>query len=87
MVIMEINLHGMELVTAEAEVLLTLQESELEGDCTLSVIHGFHSGETLKRFFNSDQFLKKMVKQGYRLTVMRSSNPGTTNYNVEFLKK
>ena len=84
---MEVNCHGMELVTAEAEVLLTLQECKLEEDTSLSIIHGFHSGEVLKRYFNSDQFLSKMRREGYRLTALRTSNPGTTNFRIEFVKK
>lgn len=70
---MEIDLHGLELWAAIEEVLYHLEECHAKGVREISIIHGFHGGQILKNYFQSDGFLSEMARNGFKL--LRKESP------------
>jgi len=73
---MELDLHGYELREALEEILYHLEECQTMGIREISIIHGYHGGKVLKRYIQSEGFLKEMAREGFQLERKTTSNPG-----------
>ncbi len=73
---MEIDIHRFELMEALDEIIYRLEEYRAKGIREFSIIHGFHGGQVLKNYIQSEGFLKEMAHEGFQLKRKRSSNNG-----------
>ena len=80
---MEIDLHGFELWEAKEEVLYFLEEYQVKGIREVKIVHGYHRGQVLKRYFQSEKFLKDMKNQGIILIKKSNSNQGETCFELK----
>ena len=65
--IIKIDLHGLELWEAIEEIVDKIEECQTKGIREITLIHGFHKGQVLKNFIQSEGFLKEMAKEGFKL--------------------
>jgi dsDNA-specific endonuclease/ATPase MutS2 len=79
---MEVDLHGFELADAVIEINYALKEISNNGEKVVKFIHGYHSGSILQGYIRSPKFLKQMKKNGYNLKRLKSSNQGTTSFQI-----
>lgn len=54
---MEIDLHGLELWEVLEEIVYKLEECKTRGIREITLIHGFHRGQVLKNYIQSEGFL------------------------------
>ncbi len=78
---MEINLHGFELWDAIEEVIYKLEDCKIKGVQEIS-IHGYKSGHILKNYFQSEEFLIEMAREGFKLKRKQSSNQGVSVFEI-----
>jgi len=74
---MELVLHSYELWVALEEILYHLEECQAKGIREISIIHGYH-GKVIKRYIQSEGFIKEMARDGFQLERKSSSNPGVS---------
>lgn len=81
---MQVDLHGMELVEAQEELYLALQECVAAGDPVLEVIHGHSHGQVLRNYVRSPAFPREMAILGFPLQKLSGAtrNPGVTVFRV-----
>lgn len=70
---MEIALHELELWEALEEIVYKLEECKTRGIREITLIYGFHRGQVLKNYIQSEGFLKEMAKEGFKLK--KKDNP------------
>ncbi|MHA1150998.1 MAG: Smr/MutS family protein [Promethearchaeota archaeon] len=75
---MEIDLHGLTLEDALDEICYKLEECRANMVREISLIHGFHRGQIIKNYFESEGFIKEMKRAGFLLKRRKSSNPGVS---------
>ena len=75
---MELDLHGYELWEALEEILYHLEECQAKGIREISIIHGYHGGKVLKRYIQSEGFIKEMARDGFQLERKSTPNPGVS---------
>ncbi len=77
----EIDLHGFELVDAKTEVLLKIKENPEE--TTALIIHGYNQGKVLRSYFRSEKFKQDMKKQGILVNRIedQGDSEGTTSFS------
>jgi len=75
---MDLDLHGYELWEALEEILYKLEECRVMGIREISIIHGYHGRKVLKRYIQSEGFLKEMAREGFQLERKTSPNPGVS---------
>ncbi len=80
---MEKNLHGLELWEAIEEILYKLGECQMKGIREITLIHGFHKGQVLKNYIQSEGFLKEMGKEGFKLMRKGNTNRGASSFIIE----
>ena len=79
---MEIDLHGLELLEALDEIAYKLEECQMKGIREITLIHGFHKGQVLKNYIRSEGFLKEMAKEGFKLKKNINPNSGTSRFII-----
>ncbi len=79
---MEIDLHGYELWKAIEEIIYKLEECQANGIREISLVHGFHKGQILKNYIQSERFLKEMEKEGFQLKKKSNPNPGVSAFLI-----
>ncbi len=83
----EIDLHGFELVDAKTEIIFAIKEHQDES--TVLIIHGYNQGQVLRSYIRSDRFKQDMKKQG--IIVNRISDQGdkegTTTFSFTIIEK
>lgn len=80
---LECDLHGCELSEAIIEVLHALEECAVNEDNLLEIVHGYYHGTVLRNYFRSQRFLKEAAREGYKLRITKSPNPGKTRILIE----
>ena len=80
---LECDLHGCELSEAIIEVFHALEECAVNEDKFLEIVHGYSHGTVLRNYFRSKRFLQDAVREGYKLRIVKSSNPGKTRFLIE----
>jgi len=70
---MKVDLHGFELWEALEEIVYKLEECKTRGVQEITFIHGFHRGQALKNYIQSEGFLKEMAKEGFKLKKKKQS--------------
>ena len=78
----EVDVHGMEVVEAEYEILSAARQCKLDGDATLVVIHGHHGGTAIKDRIRSAKFRSWLKENGHDLAIAGKNNPATTTFTV-----
>jgi len=56
------------------EIVYFLDDCSAKGIKEISIVHGFHGGQVLKSYIQSEGFLKEMAKQGFKLQRKKSNN-------------
>ena len=79
---MKIDLHGYELWEAVEELIQTIEECKIKGDCELEVVHGYKHGQVLKNYLRSEGFIMEMGREGHKLKKNYGSNPGTSKFEI-----
>jgi len=79
---MEVDIHGFELWGAIEEIIYCLEECKVRGIQEISIIHGYHSGKVLKKYIQSEGFLKEIAREGFRLKMKESSNIGVSCFLI-----
>jgi len=79
---LECDLHGCELSEAIIEVFHALEECAVNEDKSLEIVHGYYHGTVLRNYFRSKRFLKETAREGYKLRVIKSPNPGKTKFLI-----
>ena len=79
---MEFNLHGLELYEAREEIVYRLEECQMKGIREITLIHGFHRGQVLKNYIQSERFLKEMAKAGFKLMKKDNKNSGASSFII-----
>ena len=79
---LECDLHGCELSEAIIEVFQALEECTVNEDKLLEIVHGYYHGTVLRNYFRSKRFLQEAARDGYKLRVIKSSNPGKTQFLI-----
>jgi len=79
---LECDLHGFELSDAIIEVFHALEECSVNEDKYLEIVHGYYHGTVLRNYFRSKRFLQQTTREGYKLRIVRSSNPGKTQFLI-----
>ena len=64
------------------EISYLLKDCDTRGIREISIIHGFHGGQVLKGYIQSEGFLKEMAKEGFRLKRKESGNQGVSCFIV-----
>lgn len=82
----EIDLHGFELVDAKSEIIFKLKENPEES--TALIIHGYSQGRVLRSYIRSDKFKQDMKKQGIMVNRIedQGDTEGTTTFSFKFIK-
>ena len=80
---LECDLHGYELSDAIIEVFHALEECAVNEDINLEIVHGYYHGTVLRNYFRSQRFLQEATREGYRLRIVKSPNPGKTQYLIK----
>jgi hypothetical protein len=80
---MELDLHGFELDEAKMEVLHALAECRVNEDAVLDLVHGYHHGSILLRYFRSARFRAQMAREGFVIQRMEVVNRGKTRYHLK----
>jgi len=78
----EVDIHGFELWEAIEEIIYYLEEYKVRGIQEISIIHGYHSGQVLKNYIQSESFLKEIAREGFRLKMKESSNIGVSCFLI-----
>ena len=79
---LECDLHGFELSDAIIEVYHALEECAVNEDKLLEIVHGYYHGTVLRNYFRSKRFLQQTAREGYNLRIVKSSNPGKTQFLI-----
>ena len=79
---MEINLHGFELWEAIDEIIYKLEEYQAKGIREITLIHGYHKGQVLKNYIQSERFLIEMSKEGFKLKRIENPNAGVSSFII-----
>ncbi len=79
---LECDLHGFELSEAIIEVFQTLEECVVNEDRILEIVHGYSRGTVLRSYFRSKRFLRDAAREGYVLRIVKSPNPGKTQFHI-----
>lgn len=79
---MEVDIHGFELWEAIEEIIYYLEECKVREIQEISIIHGYHSGQVLKNYIQSEGFLKEIAREGFRLKMKESSNIGVSCFLI-----
>ena len=79
----EIDLHGFELVDAKSEIIFKMRENC--DDSIALIIHGYNQGRVLRSYIRSDRFILEMRKKGIILKRIEDyEDPeGTTTFFYE----
>jgi len=77
---MKINLHGFELWEAIEEIIYKLEECQANDIREITLIHGYHKGQVIKNYIQSEGFLKEMSKEGFKLKKIESPNSGVSSF-------
>ena len=80
---LECDLHGFELSEAIIEVFHALEECTVNEDKYLEIVHGYNRGSVLRNYFSSKRFLQDAAREGYKLRIVKSQNPGKTHIQIE----
>ncbi len=80
---LECDLHGFELSEAIIEVFHALEECVVNEDKFLEIVHGYYHGTVLRNYFRSKRFLQGATREGYKLRIVKSLNPGKTRILIE----
>jgi len=80
---LECDLHGCELSEAIIEVFHALEECAVNEDKILEIVHGYYHGTVLRNHFRSKRFLQEAAKEGYNIRIIKSPNPGKTQYLIK----
>ena len=54
----------------------------MKGIREITLIHGFHKGQVLKNYIQSEGFLKEMAKEGFELMRKDTTNRGTSSFII-----
>ena len=79
---LECDLHGFELSEAIIEVFQALEECVVNEDKFLEIVHGYSRGTVLRNYFRSKRFLQSAAREGYKLRIVKSSNPGKSQFHI-----
>ena len=79
---LECDLHGFELSEAVIEVFHALEECAVNEDKFLEIVHGYSRGTVLRNYFRSKRFLQGAAREGYKLRIVKSPNPGKTQFHI-----
>jgi len=82
MTMMEIDLHGLELLEVPEEIVYKLEECQIKGIREITLIHGFHRGHVLKNYIQSEGFIKEMAKEGFKLKKKDNPNLGASSFII-----
>jgi hypothetical protein len=76
----EIDLHGLELVDAKTEIYFKILENN--NDDTVLIVHGYKQGKILRNYIRSARFITDMKKQGISLSISGDcgDHEGTTTF-------
>jgi len=81
---MKIDLHGLTLDEAIIELRMGLSESLQCDDSVVEVIHGYHSGQVLKTYLQSNRFEGDKLKEGIIITrLKKGSSPGSMLVKIQ----
>ncbi len=78
----EIDVHGMEVVDAEYEILCAARQCKMDGDATLVVIHGHHGGTAIKDRIRSAKFMSWLAGNGHDVVLVNGTGPATTRFTI-----
>jgi DNA-nicking Smr family endonuclease len=79
---MEVDLHGLELSEAMVEIYQCLRECNKFHEDKITFVHGFHSGQVLKNYIRSPQFLQELQRNGFKLKKIDTHDPGKSIFSI-----